>query len=72
VADPALLVSDTVTIVLQVNGKVRDKIEASAEASEEDLLAAARASERIQSHLDGKEIVKEIVVPGRLVNLVAR
>jgi leucyl-tRNA synthetase len=71
-ADPALLASDTVTLIVQVNGKLRDRIEAAAGAPEADLLALARASEKVRRHLDGKEIVKEIVVPGKLVNLVAR
>ena len=71
-ADPALLVSDTVTLVVQVNGKLRDRIEVAADASEEELLAAARASEKVAGHLDGREVVKEIVVPGKLVNLVVR
>jgi leucyl-tRNA synthetase len=71
-ADPALLASDTVTLVVQVNGKLRDRIEAPAEAPEADLVALARDSEKVRRHLDGKEIVKEIVVPGKLVNLVVR
>jgi leucyl-tRNA synthetase len=71
-ADPALLVSDTVTLVVQVNGKLRDRIEASAEAPKEELLRLARESEKVAKHLDGQEIVKEIVVPGKLVNLVVR
>ncbi|HSK50967.1 MAG TPA: leucine--tRNA ligase [Solirubrobacterales bacterium] len=70
--DPALLASDTVTLIVQVNGKLRDRIEAPAEAGEEELLELARASEKVQGHLDGKQIVKEIVVPGKLVNLVVR
>ncbi|HWJ41806.1 MAG TPA: class I tRNA ligase family protein, partial [Solirubrobacterales bacterium] len=69
-ADPALLVSDTVTLVVQVNGKLRDKIEAPAEAPKEELLRLARASEKVAKHLDGQKIIKEIVVPGKLVNLV--
>jgi leucyl-tRNA synthetase len=72
VPDPALLRSDTVTLVVQVNGKLRDRIEAAAEAGEEELLALARASEKVAGHIDGKEVVKEIVVPGKLVNLVVR
>jgi leucyl-tRNA synthetase len=71
-ADPALLASDTVTLVVQVNGKLRDRIEAPAEAPEEELLRMARESEKVAKHLDGQEIVKEIVVPGKLVNLVVR
>jgi leucyl-tRNA synthetase len=71
-ADPELLSSDTVTLVVQVNGKLRDRIEAPAEASREELLALARESEKVARHLDGGQIVKEIVVPGKLVNLVVR
>jgi leucyl-tRNA synthetase len=71
-ADPALLASDTVTLIVQVNGKLRDRIEAPAEATQEQLLELARASEKVSAHLDGKEVVKEIVVPGKLVNLVVR
>jgi leucyl-tRNA synthetase len=71
-ADPELLVSDTVTLVVQVNGKLRDRVEVGADASKEQLLELARASEKVGVHLDGKEVVKEIVVPGKLVNFVAR
>jgi leucyl-tRNA synthetase len=71
-ADPELLSSDTVTLIVQVNGKLRDRIEAPADAPEDELLALARASEKIGRHLDGKQVVKEIVVPGKLVNLVVR
>jgi leucyl-tRNA synthetase len=70
--DPKLLSSDTVTLVVQINGKLRDRIEADAKAPRSELLALARASEKVQRHLDGKEIVKEVVVPGKLVNLVVR
>jgi leucyl-tRNA synthetase len=72
VADPTMLASDTVTLVVQVNGKLRDRIEAPADAPEADLLALARESDKVRRHLDGKEVVKEIVVPGKLVNLVVR
>jgi leucyl-tRNA synthetase len=72
VADPELLATDTVTLVVQVNGKLRDRIEAAADAPREELLGLARASEKVTRFLDGKEVVKEIVVPGKLVNLVVR
>jgi leucyl-tRNA synthetase len=71
-ADPAMLSSDTVTVVVQVNGKLRDRIEAAADASEAELLSLARASDKVRRHLDGKEIVKEVVVQGKLVNMVVR
>jgi leucyl-tRNA synthetase len=63
---------ETYMLVVQVNGKLRDRIEVESDATEERLLELARASENVQRHLDGKAIVKEIVVPGRLVNLVVR
>jgi leucyl-tRNA synthetase len=71
-ADPELLERDTYMLVVQVNGKLRDRIEVESDASEEQLLELARGSENVQRHLDGKAIVKEIVVPGRLVNLVVK
>ena len=71
-ADEQMLSTGTVTLVVQVNGKLRDRIEASSGAAEEDLIALARASEKVQRFVDGKQIVKEIVVPDKLVNLVVR
>jgi leucyl-tRNA synthetase len=71
-ADRALLAHDTFTLVLQVNGRLRDQVEVAVGASEEELLELAHGSEAVRRHLDGKEVVKEVVVPGRLVNLVAR
>ena len=71
-ADEAMLVSDTVTLVVQVNGKLRARIEASAALPQDELLALAKGNENVSKFLDGKQIVKEIVVPGKLVNLVAK
>jgi leucyl-tRNA synthetase len=71
-ADPALLERDTFELVCQVNGKVRERVTASAAASREDLAALCRSAAKVQAHLDGREVVKEIVVPGKLVNLVVR
>ena len=70
VADESLLTRETFELVIQVNGRVRDRVEASASESEEQLVERALASPRVQAHLDGKEIRQTIVVPGRLVNLV--
>jgi leucyl-tRNA synthetase len=70
-ADPALLERETFELVIQVNGRVRDRVEVSADASEEELVAQAKASAKVQEFLEGKEIRKEIVVPGKLVNLVS-
>jgi leucyl-tRNA synthetase len=71
-ADPALLRSDTFTLVVQVNGKLRAQVEASVDSSEEELAKLAREPDAVRRHLDGKDVVKEIVVPGKLVNLVVR
>lgn len=71
-ADPAFLRSDTVTVVVQVNGKVRDRIEVPEGAPDGEVLAAARAAENVARHLEGTAPVREIVVPGKLVNLVVR
>ena len=69
-ADPALLERDTFELVVQVNGKVRDRFEVPADTPEDELIERARASEKVGAHLDGKEIHKTIVVPRKLVNLV--
>jgi leucyl-tRNA synthetase len=71
-ADPALLERDTYMLVVQVNGKLRDRVEVGADTPEDDLLELAKASENVQRHLDGKAVAKEIVVPGRLVNFVVK
>jgi leucyl-tRNA synthetase len=70
VADDAQLRRETFELVIQVNGRVRDRVEASTGESEEELVARAKGSPRVQSHLDGKEVRQAIVVPGKLVNLV--
>ncbi|MCB9783587.1 MAG: leucine--tRNA ligase [Candidatus Omnitrophica bacterium] len=70
--DESLLVEDTITIPVQVQGKLRDNIEVAKDAGKDEILAAAKASEKIQRHIDGKTIVKEIYVPGRMVNLVVK
>jgi leucyl-tRNA synthetase len=70
VADESQLERETFELVLQVNGRVRDRVEASVDESEEQLVQRAKGSPRVQAHLDGKEIRQTIVVPGKLVNLV--
>jgi leucyl-tRNA synthetase len=70
--DEALLVENEVEIVLQINGKVRDKLVITKDATREQLEAAARAHEKFATQLAGKEIVKVIAVPGKLVNFVIR
>jgi leucyl-tRNA synthetase len=71
-ADPALLATDTIEIVIQLNGKVIDRFQAPVDLPTDELEAKARASDRLAERLDGREIVKVIAVPGRLVNVVAR
>ncbi|MFY9487720.1 MAG: leucine--tRNA ligase [Solirubrobacterales bacterium] len=71
-AEERYLKADQITLVVQVNGKVRDKIEAAADTDEQTLISLARSSERVQAHIDGREVVKEIVVLGKLVNIVVR
>ncbi|MDX1419669.1 MAG: leucine--tRNA ligase, partial [Rubricoccaceae bacterium] len=68
--DEALLVEDEKEIAVQVNGKVRGTVTVAADAPQDAVLTAAKAVENVQRHLEGKTIRKEIVVPGRLVNLV--
>ncbi len=68
--DPAKAAEDTVEIAVQVNGKLRATVVASKDASEAEVVAAARAEENVQRHLDGKQERRVIHVPGRLVNFV--
>jgi leucyl-tRNA synthetase len=70
--DEALLERDVYELVCQVNGKVRDRVQAGSGASPETLKELCRAAPNVKAHLDGRELVKEIVVPGKLVNLVVR
>jgi leucyl-tRNA synthetase len=69
-ADPAYLKRDTFELVVQVNGKVRDRFEVEAALPEQELVELALQSQKVRAHLDGKQVRKTIVVPGRLVNLV--
>lgn len=70
VLDPQAIIEDVITLVIQVNGKVRDRIEVAANISEEDAKVVALKSEVIQKFLGGKTPRKIIVVPGKLVNIV--
>ena len=70
-AEPSLLVDDTITVAVQVNGKRRDELTISRSASKEDVEAAALALDAVQRALDGKAPRKVIVVPQRIVNVVA-
>ena len=65
-----MLERDTFELVVQVNGRVRDRIQAAARLSDDELVALAKASPRVRAHLNGREIRQAIVVPRKLVNLV--
>ncbi len=71
-ADERYLEEETYELVVQVNGKLRDRVQVPSKAGSEELLEAARTSAKVARHTEGKEIVKEIVVPGKLVNFVVR
>jgi leucyl-tRNA synthetase len=68
--DPELVQDETITVVVQVNGKKRDELHVSRDAGKDELEALALASDNAQRFMDGKEPKKVIVVPGRLVNIV--
>ena len=70
-ADRELLEADSYELVCQVNGKLRDRVQAPAQAGEEELKALALAAPNVVAHLEGREPKKVIVVPGKLVNIVA-
>jgi leucyl-tRNA synthetase len=70
--DESLLVENEVEVVLQINGKVRDKIVVAKDASRDQLEAAARAHEKFYVQIAGKEVVKVVAVPGKLVNFVVK
>jgi len=70
VADPSLLQRETFELVVQVNGKVRDRLQVPADLPEEELVARAKESPKVQAQLNGAEIRQTIVVPRKLVNLV--
>ena len=70
--DESLLVEDQVVIPVQINGKVRASISTGADSSKEEILALARADENVLRYTTGKSIVKEIYVPGKIVNLVVK
>jgi leucyl-tRNA synthetase len=71
-AQKELLVAEEITIVFQVNGKLRGEGQFPKDVDKETVLSAAKADPKVQSFLEGKEIVKEIYVPGKLVNLAAK
>ncbi len=70
--DEAALAQDEIELMVQVNGKLRGKIAVAKDAEKAAILAAAKAEDSVHKFIDGKELVKEILVPGRLVNFVVK
>lgn len=70
--DEVLCVDDTIEIVAQINGKVKAKLVINADESKEDVIAKVKSEPKIKEAIDGKNIVKEICVPGKLVNIVVK
>ena len=70
--DPKALVKDEIEIAIQVNGKIKNRINVASDLNEEGIKAAALANEAIVAATEGKTIVKVIVIKGRLVNIVVR
>ena len=69
-ADESLLVEERVTLVVQVNGKLRGEIQVATDATQDSIREAALALDKVQNHLQGRDPKKVIIVPGRLVNVV--
>lgn len=72
VADADMIVHETVTLGVQVNGKMRGTIETASDADEDAIRAAVQDEPNVSRHLDGKNIVKWIVIPGRIVNVIVK
>ena len=70
--DESKCVDKSIEIAVQVNGKLRGRVIIAADAAAADAIAAAKAEPRVASEIDGKQIVKELYVPGKLVNIVAK
>ena len=70
--DEELAKDEEITLVVQVNGKLRDRITVPVSIAETEAKQLALESQRVKAHLEGKEIIKMIYVPGRLLNMVVR
>ena len=70
--DESKLMADTYTLVVQVNGKLRDRIEVATNSTNAEIEKIALESEKIKAHIDGLTVVKVVVVPKKLVNIVVR
>jgi len=72
VHDEALLIVDTIEVPVQVNGKLRSVLRVPKDAGKDEVIAAAQADSKVAPHLEGKQVVKEIYVAGKLLNLVVK
>ena len=70
--DESLIKDDSITMAIQINGKTRGTLEVSVNISKEDFLDQAKALQSLQKYLDGKSIIKEIYIPGKICNLVVK
>jgi leucyl-tRNA synthetase len=70
--DPEAIVANTIVIAVQVNGKLRGQVEVAADADKDTVIAAAKEERRVSPYISGKTILKEVYVPGRLVNVVVK
>jgi leucyl-tRNA synthetase len=70
--DPAKTVDDMIEVGVQVNGKVRAAVQIARDADKETALATAKANERVASFMEGKKLIKEIYVPGKIINFVVK
>ena len=70
--DETKIIDDTFTMVVQVNGKVRGKIEVDQDTSKEEMESLAYSIENVKNHIEGKEIVKVVIIPKKLVNIVVK
>jgi leucyl-tRNA synthetase len=70
--DPRKLRRERISVVVQIDGKLRDRVEVDAAAGDQEVRATALASPKVQEHLAGREVAKAVMVPGRLINLVTR
>ena len=68
--DETALVQDSIEMVVQVNGKLRDKLSVPANAAKDEIEQLARTSDKVEKHIAGKQVRKVIVVPGKLINIV--
>jgi leucyl-tRNA synthetase len=70
--DPAALLVDKVTVVVQINGKLRGKAEFPPEVKEKEVLEMIKTDSKIKSYIEGKEVVKTIFISGKLLNIVVK